>query len=81
VASAQGGEVTIAIARASGDEAVIQQIHGLAATLEDIAAALEAPTPDATRIQRLYQSLLGTWMPGVITSIVGNVLTALTILR
>jgi len=48
----------------------------LVSKLEALAAELERSTPDEGRLRTAYRSLLDTWVPGVITSVVGNVLFA-----
>jgi hypothetical protein len=50
------------------------ELQTLVETLNKIAAELDTPSPDSGRIHKLYKSLLGAWVPGVITSVIGNVL-------
>ncbi len=52
-----------------------QQIQELITALDTIADELQAPSPKKGTIQSIYQSLLNTWVPGVITSVVGNLIT------
>jgi len=52
------------------------QLNALIVTLNRIADGLESPTPDKGALRRLYESLLGTWVPGVITSVIRRVLSA-----
>jgi hypothetical protein len=68
--SAQAGTVQIQ----QGTRAFDTQLQTLVETLNKIAAELDTPSPDSGRIHKLYKSLLGAWVPGVITSVIGNVL-------
>jgi len=68
-----GAQVTIAQER--GREAMGQQFQALIISLNTIASQLESNPPDKRTIERIYRSLLNTWVPGVITSVVGNVLS------
>ena len=70
--SASIGDVEIQ----QGTQAFDSRLHQLVDTLNQIAAELETPSPNRGRLKGLYQSLLGTWVPGVITSVIGNVLGA-----
>lgn len=67
-----GAEVTIAQKR--GAQAIDQQFQALIGALNAIASELEAPSPNREAIERVYKSLLHTWVPGVITSVVGTLL-------
>jgi outer membrane protein TolC len=69
------GGAQIEIAQKRAGQAMDQQLNALVQTLQNIAAQLRAPTPDRTLIQRTMASLKNTWVPGVITSVAGNVLT------
>jgi hypothetical protein len=71
--SLDGASIEISQARAS--EAMTQQLEALVDILDKIARELESPSPDKPMLERTYRSLVGTWVPGVITSVIGNVLT------
>ena len=64
----------IEIARTRGAQALDQQHSALLDSLDAIAAQLEAKTPDIGKIRGLYNSLVGTWVPGVVTSVLASVL-------
>ena len=70
--SAQAGTVQIQ----QGTRAFDTQLQALVETLNKIAAELDTPSPDSGKIHSLYKSLLGTWVSGVITSVIGNILGA-----
>jgi len=72
VVSVDGAQVTINQQR--GAQAVDQQLRALINSLNTIASELESPAPNRGTIERIYQSLLHTWVPGVITSVIGNLL-------
>ena len=57
-----------------GTQAFHTQLQSLIETLNKIANELETQSPNKGQLKDLYQSLLGTWVPGVITSVIGNVL-------
>src|SRR3989344_6844019 len=83
IVSAQGGEAgsktigvnvsldnqKVQIAKETADAAVSQQISQLYTTLNEIAEKLE--TEDKSIIENMYNSLKNTWVPGVISSVVG----------
>jgi hypothetical protein len=56
-------------------QAFDQQGNAMLQTLQTIAAELRKPQPDRSLIQRAMASLKSAWVPGVITSVAGNVLT------
>jgi hypothetical protein len=70
--SAQIGTIEIQ----QGTRAFDTELQALVETLNKIANELDAPSPDSGKIHSLYKSLLDTWVPGVITSVIGNVLQA-----
>jgi hypothetical protein len=65
---------SVEIAQAHATEAINQQFEALVNALDVIARELEASSPDKSILERVYRSLGGTWVPGVITSVIGNVL-------
>ena len=70
--AASGGSMQIQ----QGQQAFDAAMRNLVDTLNCIATELEVPSPDKSKINSVYKSLLGTWVPGVITSVIGNVLSA-----
>jgi len=68
------GGADVEVARARGEQAFDEQYSELLDVLEQIAAELEGGSPDTGMLGRLHNSLLGTWVPGVVTSVVGSVL-------
>lgn len=71
--SVDNAQVEIAKGRASA--AMEQQIKALVDTLQKIEDQLAADSPDSGVISRLYNSMKGTWVPGIITSVLGTVLS------
>lgn len=68
----------VQIAKKTADAALSQQMTQLYNTLNDIAEKLNTEklnTEDKSAIENMYNSLKNTWVPGVITSIVGNILS------
>jgi hypothetical protein len=65
----------IEIGRQHGLAAMGQQLQALADALDTIIVQLEAETPDKSIVSRAYTSLKDTWVPGVITSVLGCVLS------
>jgi hypothetical protein len=72
VVSQDGAQV--AIKQQRGARAMDQQLQALINSLNNIASELESSAPNRGTIERIYQSLLNTWVPGVITSVIGNLL-------
>jgi hypothetical protein len=64
----------IEISQGRGKQAMNDQFNALIQTLTQIIDQLREPSPDRGIISRLYESLRNTWVPGVITSVVGSVL-------
>jgi len=71
--SVDGTQVQIAHQR--GAQAVDQQFQALLGSLDAIASQLESQMPDKGVVSRIYHNLLNTWVPGVIASVVGTVLS------
>lgn len=65
----------IRIAQKAGITAVNQQIQSLVDTLNQISNELKAKQPDKSKIFKVYESLKGTWIPQLIVSVLGNILT------
>ena len=73
VVSVDGSQITIA--QKKGIQAIDKQLLALGEVLDSIAIQLESPVPDKSIIKRAYESVKNTWVPGVISSVIGNVLT------
>jgi hypothetical protein len=71
--SLQGAQVKISQQHAT--QALEQQFQALLTSLDTMASHLEAQAPDKGVLSNLYHSLLNTWVPGVITSVLGTVLS------
>ena len=69
------GGASVEISQARATEAMNQKYEALVTSLDTIARELDSASPDKSTIDRIYRSLVGTWVPGVITSVVGNVLS------
>ncbi len=65
----------IEIGRQRGLAAMEQQLQALVGVLDTIVEQLKADTPDKSIVSRAYESLKGIWVPGVITSVLGYVLS------
>ena len=63
----------VEIVKKTANTALSQQVTQLYNTLNELAEKLE--NGDKSGIEKLYNSLKNTWVPGVITSVVGNVLS------
>ena len=72
--SVDGSQIEISQNR--GKQAMNEQFNALFITLTQIIDQLKAESPDRGIISRLYESLKNTWVPGVIASVVGSVLTS-----
>jgi ribosomal protein S15P/S13E len=68
-----GGEISITNNTAM--RALDEQFETLVRSLEVIRNHLEQDKPDISAVEGIYQSLKNTWVPGVITSVLGTVLS------
>ena len=66
----------IEISQNRGKQAMDEQFNALLKTLTQIIDQLKTTSPDRGIISQLYESLKNTWVPGVIVSVVGSVLTS-----
>ena len=64
----------IEIAQKAGIGAINQQIQTLIESLSTISNELKSQDPDKKKISRVYQSLKNTWVPSLITSVLGSIL-------
>jgi hypothetical protein len=65
----------IEISRGRADEAMRTQVAALVNSLDGIATELRSRNPDRSRIQQVFDSLKGTWVPGIIIGVLSNVLS------
>ena len=65
----------IEIAQERGAHAFNEQYNVLVASLAELSQQLRSVSPDRSRVRQLLESLKGTWVPGVITSIVATVIS------
>lgn len=68
--SVEGAEIEIACQK--GTAAMEQQMQALVNALDELAEELKSEEPDKSIIARIYESLEQSWVPGVITSVVGR---------
>ncbi len=73
VVTADGSQIQIA--QQKGIRAMNDQLDALINTLSEIAQQLKSATPDKELLSRLHTSLKDTWVPGVIVTVVGSILT------
>ena len=74
VVSSDGSQIEIS--QKHGQQAMNDQFNVLLQTLTQIIDQLKEPSPDKGVISQLFESLKNTWVPGVIISVVGSVLTS-----
>ena len=72
VVSAGGNQVEIAHEAAT--DAMKQQYATLLGALKEIAVQLRTGAPNAGKVRTIVDSLKNTWVPGVITSMLGTIL-------
>ena len=73
--SLDGAQITIA--QKKGRQAMDQQLQALVDALNSIASELESSTPNKNIINKMYNGLLNTWVPGVITSVLGTIIASI----
>lgn len=66
---------SVQIAHGQANAAVQEQIAALCGQLEQMAGELRKPSPDQGALRAAYDSLKGTWVPGVIIGVLGNLLS------
>jgi len=74
-ATASMNDAHIQIAQRKANAAISEECQSLLNALSEIAQELKTESPDQSKVQRIYESLKGGWIPGVITSVVGNLIT------
>ena len=68
-------DADVNIAQQKADAAINEQCQSLLNALSELAQELRAEKPDQSKVKRIYESLKNTWVPDVITSVVGNLIT------
>jgi hypothetical protein len=66
---------SVRISQDFATEAMNQELKALVDSLDAIAIELESASPNKSKLEKIYNSLKGEWVPGVITSVIGNVLS------
>jgi hypothetical protein len=74
-ASASMDDAKIQIAQRKGKNALNQEYQALLDTLSAMAQELRDESPDKSKISRLYELLKSEWVPDVITTVVGNLIS------
>lgn len=72
--SVSSGDVTLANQKAAG--ALDEQFGALIKSLEEIKLQLSSDNTDVDLIEGIYNSLKDTWVPGLIISVLGTVLSS-----
>ena len=65
----------IQIAQKTADEAIRREMTWLNNQLQTIIDELKSQSPSHGNLQKVYRSLVNTWVPGFIISVIGNILT------
>ena len=71
--SVKSGDVEISNQKAA--KALDEQFTALVNSLESICQEIQKDNPDTNIVTSIYQSLKNTWVPGIIISVLGNVLS------
>lgn len=72
--SVSSGDVTIANQKAK--RALDEQFGALISSLEKIKGELASQNTDISLVEKIFNSLKETWVPGVITSVLGTILSS-----
>lgn len=67
--------VSVQISHGQANAAVQEQIATLCGQLEQMARELRKPNPDQGILKTTFDALQGTWVPGVIIGVIGNLLS------
>jgi len=68
-------DANIKIAQKSADEKIRQEIAWLVDQLQTMIEELKSQSPSHDKLGKIHHSLINTWVPGVIISVIGNILT------
>ena len=74
-ASANVNDAKIKIANQKGAAAMDGQYQALIDHLSSMAQELRSDSPDKSKLTSMYESLKGTWVPSVITSVVSDLIS------
>ena len=66
----------IEILRGKANQAMTEQVTALINSLDVISEELRSSSPDKSIIQHRIDSLRGTWVPGVISGVLSNILSS-----
>jgi hypothetical protein len=69
----------IEIARKAANGAIRQEMSALVQTLNNLASELRSSSPDKGRINKIWDSLKQSWIPNVITSVIGSIIAKITL--
>ncbi|HSR12931.1 MAG TPA: hypothetical protein VLS90_15915 [Thermodesulfobacteriota bacterium] len=67
--------INIQIAQKNAEVAFSQEMTALQKTLTELAEEIRSKSPNEAKVRRIHNSMNGTWVPGVITSVVGDVIS------
>jgi hypothetical protein len=76
-ASASIDDTKIQIAQMKAENAINQEVQTLIDALSEMARELRSVSPNKSKLISIYESLKGKWIPGVITSVVGNLISSI----
>lgn len=65
----------ILISQKIADETIHREMDWLNHQLQLIVDELKSQSPDHNKLLSVYNALVNTWVPGVVVSVIGNVLT------
>ncbi len=75
--SVSGANIEVAQKAANG--AIRQEMSALVQALYNLASELRSTSPDKNRINAILGDLKRSWIPNVITSVVANIITRITL--
>ncbi len=67
--------INIQIAQKNAEGVFSQEMTTLQNTLAELAKEIRSKSPNEAKVRSIYNSLKGTWVPGVITSVIGNIIS------
>jgi hypothetical protein len=65
----------IQIAQKTANEAIQREMAWLHSQMQTIIDELKSQSPNHDNLRKVYHSLVNTWVPGLIISVIGNILT------
>ena len=66
---------SVQIAQKAADETIRQEMTWLNNQLQTIIDELKSQSPNHDNLRKVYHSLVNTWVPGLVISVIGNILT------